>query len=251
MAFDGSVIACLVKEYKEQILNGRIVKIAQPEKNELLLTIKKDGQQKKLLISAEAALPITYLTEENKTSPLTAPAFCMLLRKHILNGQIIGIYQPSMERIIDFHIEHYNEMGDLCQKILTVELMGKHSNIIFRDGDHILDSIKDYRNSIYTEDVSSYEIARRLWDALTSTRGGKLFLANLSFDLLDMFIDASRRSVQKPDLDVESMQRALVRDRMLAGINETLREKVTEQLTEIVGFGEFVPGMYKEEGKEE
>ena len=142
LAFDGSVIACLVKEYKDQILNGRIVKIAQPEKNELLLTIKKDGQQKKLLISAEAALPITYLTEENKTSPLTAPAFCMLLRKHILNGQIIGIYQPSMERIIDFHIEHYNEMGDLCQKILTVELMGKHSNIIFRDGDHILDSIK-------------------------------------------------------------------------------------------------------------
>lgn len=142
MAFDGSVIACLVKEYKDQIQNGRIVKIAQPEKNELLLTIKKDGQQKKLLISAEAALPITYLTEESKASPLTAPSFCMLLRKHILNGQIIGIFQPSMERIIDFHIEHYNEMGDLCQKILTVELMGKHSNIIFRDGDHILDSIK-------------------------------------------------------------------------------------------------------------
>ena len=142
MAFDGSVIACLVKEYKEQILNGRIVKIAQPEKNELFLTIKKDGLQKKLLISAEASLPITYLTEESKTSPLTAPSFCMLLRKHILNGQIIGIEQPSMERIIDFHIEHYNEMGDLCQKILTVELMGKHSNIIFREDNHILDSIK-------------------------------------------------------------------------------------------------------------
>lgn len=142
MAFDGSVVAALVNEYNDQILNGRIVKIAQPEKNELLFTIKKEGQMYKLLLSADASLPITYLTEESKPSPMTAPAFCMLLRKHILNGQIIEIQQPSMERIIDFTIEHYNEMGDLCRKILTIELMGKHSNIILRDGDHILDSIK-------------------------------------------------------------------------------------------------------------
>jgi hypothetical protein len=66
-----------------------------------------------------------------------------------------------------------------------------------------------------------------------------------------MFVDASRRSVQKPDLDVESMQRALVRDRTLAALHDDIREKVSEQLTEINGFGEFVPGMYKEEGKEE
>ena len=112
---------------------------------------------------------------------------------------------------------------------------------------HILEGIKTYRDSIYTEDIPSYEIARRLWDVLSSTRGGKLFLANLSFDLLDMFVDASRRSVQKPDLDVESMQRALVRDRTLAALHDDIREKVSEQLTEINGFGEFVPGMYKEE----
>ena len=142
MAFDGSVIAALVKEYRDQVLGGRIVKIAQPEKNELLLTIKKDGRQRKLLLSADASLPITYLTEESKPSPITAPTFCMLLRKHILNGEIVDISQPSMERIIDFQVQHYNEMGDLCRKILTVELMGKHSNIILRDGGVILDSIK-------------------------------------------------------------------------------------------------------------
>lgn len=118
------------------------MKIAQPEKNELLFTIKNEGRMQKLLLSADASLPVTYLTEESKASPMTAPAFCMLLRKHILNGQIVDIQQPSMERIIDITIEHYNEMGDLCRKILTVELMGKHSNIILRDGDHILDSIK-------------------------------------------------------------------------------------------------------------
>ena len=142
MAFDGSVIACLTNEYREEVLGGRILKIAQPEKNELLFTIKKDGSQKRILMSADASLPITYLTEDNKAAPLQAPAFCMLLRKHILNGVIKSITQPSMERIIDFEIEHYNEMGDLCTKILTLELMGKHSNIIFRDGDRIIDSIK-------------------------------------------------------------------------------------------------------------
>ena len=142
MAFDGSVIACLTKEYREEILGGRILKIAQPEKNELLLTIKKDGSQKRLLMSADASLPITYITDENKAAPLQAPAFCMLLRKHILNGEITSISQPSMERIIHFEIQHYNEMGDLCTKILTLELMGKHSNIIFREGTRIIDSIK-------------------------------------------------------------------------------------------------------------
>ena len=83
-----------------------------------------------------------YLTEENMTAPLQAPAFCMLLRKHIQSGRILSITQPSMERIINIEIEHRNEMGDLCTKVLTTELMGKHSNIIFRDGDKILDSMR-------------------------------------------------------------------------------------------------------------
>lgn len=61
---------------------------------------------------------------------MTAPNFCMVLRKHIANGRIVKIYQPHMERIIHFDIEHLDEMGDLCRKTLIVELMGKHSNII-------------------------------------------------------------------------------------------------------------------------
>lgn len=73
-------------------------------------------------MSASASLPFLYLTETNKPSPLTAPNFCMLLRKHIANGRIIKIYQPHMERIIHFDIEHLDEMGDLCQKTLIVEL---------------------------------------------------------------------------------------------------------------------------------
>ncbi len=142
MAFDGSIIACIVDELNKTILDGRIVKIAQPEKEELLLTIKKEGNQFRLLMDASPSLPIIYLTEYNQTAPLQAPAFCMLLRKHILNGRIVRISQPSLERIIDIEIEHFNEMGDICYKTLTIELMGKHSNIIFREGTKILDSIK-------------------------------------------------------------------------------------------------------------
>ena len=143
MAFDGIVIANLVKELNGAILNGRITKIAQPEHDELLLTIKGNSAQVRLVLSASASLPLVYLTKINKPSPLTAPNFCMLLRKHIANGRITKISQPHMERIINFEIEHLNELGDLCRKTLVVEIMGKHSNIIFcREDGMIIDSIK-------------------------------------------------------------------------------------------------------------
>ena len=126
--------------YKRQ---GKINKIAQPENDELIITIKNQRKQYRLFLSASASLPLIYLTETNKPSPLTAPNFCMLLRKHIGSGKIIAIEQPGMERIIRFTIEHLNELGDLCTKYLIVEIMGKHSNIIFcNEEDQIIDSIK-------------------------------------------------------------------------------------------------------------
>ena len=143
MAFDGIVVADLVHELRKELLNGRIARIVQPESDELLITIKTPDGQKRLLICADASLPLVYLTDTNKPAPMSAPNFCMLLRKHIGNGRIVDIDQPKLERIIQFSIEHLNEMGDLCRKILVVEIMGKHSNIIFctEDG-KIIDSIK-------------------------------------------------------------------------------------------------------------
>lgn len=143
MAFDGITVANLVKELKENLTDGRINKIAQPETDELLLTIKTPTGQKRLYISASASLPLIYLTDMNKPSPMTAPNFCMLLRKHINNGRITDITQPKLERIIQFEIEHLDELGDLCKKYLIVEIMGKHSNIIFCNSEYrIIDSIK-------------------------------------------------------------------------------------------------------------
>ncbi|MBO5208957.1 MAG: NFACT family protein [Lachnospiraceae bacterium] len=143
MAFDGITIANIVKELNDNILGGRIYKIAQPESDELLLTIKNNSSQYRLLLSADASLPLVYLTDKNKQSPMTAPGFCMLLRKHLQNARITKITQPGLERIIRIHMEHLNEMGDLCEKSLIIEIMGKHSNIIFCNEENtIIDSIK-------------------------------------------------------------------------------------------------------------
>ena len=143
MAFDGITVHGLVHEFNERLIDGRITKIAQPEKDELLLTIKNEKETFRLVISVNPSLPLIYLTDVNKQSPINAPMFCMLLRKHINNGRILKIEQPDMERVVVFYIEHRNELGDLRTKKLIVELMGKHSNIIFAtDEDIIVDSIK-------------------------------------------------------------------------------------------------------------
>jgi len=142
MAFDGSVVHAIAHQLHQQLEGGRISKIAQPEKNELLLTIKKDGVTARLLLSADPSLPIAYLTDDNKPSPIQAPAFCMLLRKYLTGGRIVSVSQPSMERIIDIHVEHFNELNDQETLILTIEMMGKYSNIILRKDERILDSIR-------------------------------------------------------------------------------------------------------------
>lgn len=143
MAFDGICVSALTRELNNVLKDGRINKIAQPEADELIFTIKTISGQVRLFISADASLPLIYLTENNKPSPMQAPGFCMLLRKHLSTGRIVAVRQPSLERIIMFDIEHLNELGDVCQKTLVVELMGKHSNVIFCDENGmIIDSIK-------------------------------------------------------------------------------------------------------------
>ena len=143
MAFDGITVSCMAHELNTKLAGGRISKIAQPEADELLLTVKTREGSFRLLLGASASLPLVYLTETNKTSPMTAPNFCMLLRKHLGGGCILSITQPSLERILRFEIEHLDEMGDRCRKYLIVEIMGKHSNIIFcNEQNMILDSIK-------------------------------------------------------------------------------------------------------------
>lgn len=76
---------------------------------------KNNRENYRLQISASASLPLIYLTANNKTSPLTAPNFCMLLRKHIGSARIVSVKQPGLERILEFELEHLDELGDLCK----------------------------------------------------------------------------------------------------------------------------------------
>ena len=183
MAFDGITVACMAHELNKRLLGGRISKIAQPESDELFLTVKTQKESLRLLLSASASLPLVYLTETNKPSPLTAPNFCMLLRKHINGGRILSVTQPSMERILRFEIEHLDEMGDLCRKYLVIELMGKHSNIIFCTGtEKIIDSIKHVSAQISS--VREVLPGREYFIPDTQEKSNPLDIAEASFTML-------------------------------------------------------------------
>ncbi len=154
MAFDGITIAALTKELDNRLSQGHIRKIAQPEADELLLTIQSPARETtdpsvpkretmRLKLSANASLPLIYLTSDNKPSPLTAPNFCMLLRKHLSGAKITNVTQEGLERVVRIHLSGKNELGDDVTYSLVIEIMGKHSNIIFLNQDEkIIDSIK-------------------------------------------------------------------------------------------------------------
>lgn len=144
MALDGITTSAIVSELKSALLGGRIDKIHQPVADEIRMTIRGLGSgAKKLIISANSAHPRIHLTESTRENPMTAPLFCMVMRKHIAGGKIVDILQPNFERIIILRIESANEMGDITTKNLILEIMGKHSNLILTDETgKILDSIK-------------------------------------------------------------------------------------------------------------
>ncbi len=146
MAFDGITTAALCSELNKRLSGGRISKVAQPESDELQITVNTPEGNLKLLLSADASLPLVYITENSKKSPLNAPNFCMVLRKRLQGGRIISVSQPGLERAIRIDAEHLDEMGDVKRVSLVTEIMGKHSNIILTEDDNgcerIIDSIK-------------------------------------------------------------------------------------------------------------
>lgn len=143
MALDGIATAAIATELKEKLLGGRIDKIHQPTADEIRFTVRNVGKNYRVLASANSGHPRMHITEIVKDNPMTAPLFCMVLRKHIAGGKIIDICQPNFERILILKIESTNEMGDITVKNLILEIMGKHSNIILTDENNkILDSIK-------------------------------------------------------------------------------------------------------------
>ena len=143
MSLDAATLALVAGELKNTLLDAKIDKIFEPTRDEVLITLRTRTETHRLLLSARSGSARVCLTRESFENPLTPPGFCMLLRKHLQNGRIVNISQPGLERIVHIDIEHLDEMGDLRHKTLVMELMGKHSNLIFCNDDNtIIDSIK-------------------------------------------------------------------------------------------------------------
>ncbi|HAE92372.1 MAG TPA: fibronectin/fibrinogen-binding protein [Tissierella sp.] len=144
MSFDGIVTKSVVKELREKLIGGRVDKVYQQEKDEILFHIHSKGINYKLIMSASSNNPRVYLTDYSKKNPPEPPMFCMLLRKHLIGGIILNIEQFNLDRVIFIDISAIDELGQPTEKRIVIEIMGKHSNIILIDKSSfkIVDSVK-------------------------------------------------------------------------------------------------------------
>ena len=143
MALDGAFLSLVTKEIENEAMGSRIDKIAQPSKEEIIITLRFKGGTKKLLISANASSPRLHFTNITLENPKSPPMFCMLLRKHLSAGKFIGIRQNGLDRTVMLDFETVNELGDLTVTTIAVEIMGRYSNIILlNESGVVIDSIK-------------------------------------------------------------------------------------------------------------
>lgn len=144
MAFDGLFIHSLLNSVKPKIINGRLSKIYQPFEQDLVLTFRKERKNIQLLLSANAQYPRFYITNQTIANPDKAPTFVMVLRKYLEGSVLQSIEQLGVDRIIYFNFSNRNELGDQVQLVLSLELMGRHSNVILYDqkSGHIIDLLK-------------------------------------------------------------------------------------------------------------
>lgn len=138
MPIDGFTLSFLKTEIASRILPSRIDKIMQPARDTLIFNLRSEKGFFSLLLCSNPGFARLQLTEHRFENPAMAPAFCMLLRKHLQGGRIIDISQVSCDRIINIDIECFTDLGDKVTKRIVIEIMGKHSNIIFIDQDGII-----------------------------------------------------------------------------------------------------------------
>lgn len=152
MSFDGLFTKAMADELSHSLKGGRINKIYQPYKNEIILTIRANGVNHKLLLSAHPSYARAQLTKESHDNPSEPPMFCMLLRKHLEGYIVEDLHQVEVDRILIIEVKGRNELGDISYKQLIVEIMGRHSNIILVDKNRniILDSIKHVSYALNT-----------------------------------------------------------------------------------------------------
>ena len=143
MPLDALYLTAVAEELRRAVVGGKIDKIYQPTRDEIVLFLRGQGENLKLLLSANPGHPRAHLTTLNRENPDKPPMFCMLLRKYLLGGRILELNQPPLERILDFKLETIDELGDRVERRLVLEAMGRSANLILLDGEgRILDCIR-------------------------------------------------------------------------------------------------------------
>ena len=150
---DGITFYHIAKELNEMLTLARIDKVQQPERDELVLSVRCAGMNRMLLLSASADCGRACVTEDKRNNPLEPPALCMIMRKYLIGGKITAVHQLHSDRILSFDVEHTDELGDRAKKSIICEFMGKHSNIILVDADgkilecarHINETVSSFR----------------------------------------------------------------------------------------------------------
>ncbi len=143
MAFDGIITKCIISELNKSIINSKVNKIFEPTKNDIMIGLYNSGINYCLHICINPSTCRIHLTTHSKPNPISAPNFCILLRKHLIGSKIISISSFDLDRIIEINFECYNELNDKIIKKLFVEIMGSCSNIILTNANNIIiDAIK-------------------------------------------------------------------------------------------------------------
>jgi predicted ribosome quality control (RQC) complex YloA/Tae2 family protein len=150
MSPDGITLSLIIKELNSQVLHGRVDRVLQPERLETILVIRKPGQNFRLLLSAHAENARLHLTANEKPNPSSPPLFCLVMRKHLEGGRLVGIQQAGLDRVVQFTFSHLGENGGYREINLICEIMGKHSNLILveQSTGQILDAIKRYTHAV-------------------------------------------------------------------------------------------------------
>ena len=135
MPLDAICLMAVAEELRAAVLGGKIDKVYQPSRDEVVLAVRGSCGNGKLLLSGSPNHPRAQLTELSRENPAQPPMFCMLLRKHLTGARILDIVQPPMERVLDFRLECLDELGDRVERRLVLEALGRHANLILLDGE--------------------------------------------------------------------------------------------------------------------
>ena len=194
MPLDAVCLRAVVAELDGKIRGGRIDKVYQPDRDEIVLSVRGMHGAQKLMITAEPSAPRMHLIESNRENPAAPPMFCMLMRKYVQGAKIVSVSQPSLERVAVIDLDTTDEMGVPVRRQLVCELMGKYSNIILKGGDgRIIDAIRRVDGDI----SGKRQVLPGLFYRLPPAQGKRAFFAASDEERRAMIADADRRGVDR------------------------------------------------------